>query len=141
MQVQVNSNQVNAGVGLHDWVSSTVEDTLARFDDLLTRVEIHVSDENAGKAGAQDKRCQIEARPKGHTPISVTHKADALDLAVQGAADKMSHALEHLMGRLDEPVLSTGHMTAPPVLEDTPAEVDAMLEDDFLARREAVGKE
>lgn len=141
MQVQVNSNQITAGVGLQDWVGATVTDTLARFDDLLTRVEIHVSDENAGKSGEQDKRCQIEARPKGHSSISVTHKADSLDLAVQGAADKMSHALENLMGRLDEAVVSTGHLTAPPVLEDSPAEVDAMLEDDFLARREAAGKE
>jgi len=141
MQVQVNSNQVTAGVGLHDWVGSAVEDALERFDDLLTRVEVHVSDENAEKSGAQDKRCQIEARPKGHTPVSVTHKAESLDQAVQGAAEKMSHALEHLMGRLDEPVVSTGHLTAPPVLEDSEAEVDAMLEDDFLARREALGKE
>lgn len=141
MQVQVNSNQVTAGVGLHDWVGSAVEDALERFDDLLTRVEVHVSDENADKSGAQDKRCQIEARPKGHTPVSVTHKAESLDQAVQGAAEKMSHALEHLMGRLDEPVVSTGHLTAPPVLEDSEAEVDAMLEDDFLARREALGKE
>ncbi|WP_225775134.1 HPF/RaiA family ribosome-associated protein [Pseudomonas sp. Marseille-Q5115] len=141
MQVQVNSNQVTAGVGLHDWVGSTVEDALERFDDFLTRVEIHVSDENADKAGAQDKRCQIEARPKGHSPISVTHKAEALDLAVQGAADKMCHALEHLMGRLDEPVLSTGQITAPEVQEDSSAEVDAMLEDEFLAKLEAAGKE
>lgn len=141
MQVQVNSNQVNAGVGLHDWVGSTVESALERFDDFLTRVEVHVSDENANKAGAEDKRCQIEARPKGHSPVSVTHKADSMELAVDGAAEKMRHALEHLMGRLDEPVQSTGHLTAPPVLEDTPTEVDAMLEDDFLARREAAGKE
>jgi ribosome-associated translation inhibitor RaiA len=141
MQVQVNSNQVTAGVGLHDWVGTTVEDALERFDDLLTRVEVHVSDENADKSGAQDKRCQIEARPKGHTPVSVTHKAESLDQAVQGAADKMRHALEHLMGRLDAAVESTGHLTAPPVLEDSEAEVDAMLEDDFLARREALGKE
>jgi len=141
MQVQVNSNQVTAGVGLHDWVGSTVEGALERFDDFLTRVEIHVSDENADKAGGQDKRCQIEARPKGHSPISVTHKAESLDIAVQGAADKMCHALEHLMGRLDEPVLSTGQLTAPEVQEDSAAEVDAMLEDDFLARREAAGKE
>ncbi len=106
MQVQVNSNHIPGSVELHEWVGTTVEDRLERFDDFLTRVEVHVSDENAQKAGADDKRCQIEARPKGHQAVSVTHKAESLQLAVDGAADKMQHALEHLMGKLDTRVLS-----------------------------------
>jgi ribosome-associated translation inhibitor RaiA len=66
MQIQVRSNHIEGSVGLHEWVSAAVEDRLERFDDLLTRVEVHVGDENAQKAGAADKRCQIEVRPKGY---------------------------------------------------------------------------
>ena len=59
MHVQVNSHHIPGSVELHEWVGSTVEERLERFDDFLTRIEVHVSDENAQKAGADDKRCQI----------------------------------------------------------------------------------
>jgi ribosome-associated translation inhibitor RaiA len=65
-----------------------------------TRVEVHLSDENGDKPGPHDLRCQLEARPKGHQPISVTHKADSLEQAIDGAAEKLEHALEHLFGKL-----------------------------------------
>lgn len=141
MQVQVDSNHIEGGTELQEWVGSRVVDELERYTDLLTRVEIHVGDVNSHKAGAQDKRCQIEARPKGHSSLSVTHKAESLDLAVAGAARKMSHALEHLTGRLSQRVESTGQLTAPVVHEDSAAEIDAMLEDEFLAKQADLGKE
>lgn len=139
MQVQVNSNDMQGSARLQEWVGSAVSDRLERFDDLLSRVEIHLSDENGAKAGAEDKRCQIEARPKGHQPISVTHKAESVDLAVEGAAEKMRHALEHLMGRLDAKIVSTGHL---PIIDDELGEdTDALLQEDFLAKQEALGKD
>lgn len=55
---------------------------------------------NADKSGPQGKRCQIEARMKHHEPISVARQADSLNLAIDGATEKMAHALEHLIGRL-----------------------------------------
>ncbi|SRR3989344_4950870 len=140
MQVQVNSNHIEGSARLQEWVGSAVSDRLERFDDFLTRIEIHLSDENGAKAGAEDKRCQIEARPKGHQPVSVTHKAESLDLAVEGAAEKMRHALEHLMGRLDAKTVSTGHM--PTIEDEEPGEdTDALLQEDFLAKQEALGKD
>jgi hypothetical protein len=42
----------------------------------------------------------MEARPKGHQPISVTHTATSLDQAVDGAASKLNNALEHFYGKL-----------------------------------------
>jgi ribosome-associated translation inhibitor RaiA len=141
MQVQVDSNHIEGSAELQEWVGSAVVDELERYSELLTRIEIHVGDVNAQKSGAQDKRCQIEARPKGHTSLSVTHHAESLDLAVAGAARKMSHALDHLVGRLSPKVESTGHLTAPPVQEDSAAEIDAMLEDEFLAKQADLGKE
>lgn len=141
MQIQVRSNHIEGSVGLHEWVSAAVEDRLERFDDLLTRVEVHVGDENAQKAGAADKRCQIEARPKGHQPLSVTHKAESLELAVDGAAEKMHNALGHLMGKLDTKVVPTGQLDDP-LLEQEPQKVtDALLQEEFLAKQEERGKE
>ena len=138
MQIQVNSNHIEGSARLQEWVSAAVMGRLERFEEQLTRVEIHLSDENAQKSGPDDKRCQIEARPKGHQSISVTHKAADLDLAVEGAAEKMLHALEHLMGKLDAKVVSTGRLEAE--LPNTEA-ADALLEEEFLEKQEALDKD
>ena len=71
----------------------------------------------------------------------MTHKAEALDLAVDGAAEKMRHALEHLTGKLDAKVTSTGHIDDPINLEDSQEFTDSLLQDDFLAKQAALGKE
>ncbi|WP_120994937.1 HPF/RaiA family ribosome-associated protein [Stutzerimonas urumqiensis] len=141
MHVQVNSHHIPGSVALHEWVGAAVEDRLERFDDFLTRIEVHLSDENAQKAGADDKRCQIEARPKGHQAISVTHKAESLQLAVEGAAEKMHHALDHLTGRLETKVLSGGELNDPLLEEQSQAAKDAMLEEDFLAKQGELAKQ
>ena len=114
MQVQVNSDHnIEGSAGLQNWVASVVEDRLDRFDELLTRVEVHLNDENAGKSGAQDKRCQMEARIKGHQPLSVTHKAESLEQAVDGAADKLHRAISNLSGKLEKKRLSGGELNDP----------------------------
>ncbi|MDD2090301.1 HPF/RaiA family ribosome-associated protein [Pseudomonas guariconensis] len=101
MQIQVNSsNHIEGNIRLNEWVRSTLETTLERYEDDLTRIEVHLRDENGAKPGPQDKRCQMEARPKGHQPISVTHTATSLDQAVDGAASKLNNALEHFYGKL-----------------------------------------
>ena len=101
MQIQVNSdNHIQSSQRLEEWVRTTIESTLERYEEDLTRVEVHLGDENGDKPGPHDMRCQLEARPKGHQPISVTHKADSLEQAIDGAAEKLEHALEHLFGKL-----------------------------------------
>ncbi|EXF44282.1 ribosomal subunit interface protein [Pseudomonas sp. BAY1663] len=102
MQVLVNSNHsVDVSNGLEERIRATVESELERFDGQLTRVEVHLNDENSGKSGPQDKRCQMEARVKGHEPISATHKAESLDLAINGAAEKLNHALSHALDKFN----------------------------------------
>jgi ribosome-associated translation inhibitor RaiA len=136
MQVQVHTNQIEGSARLQEWVGSAVMDKLEYFEELLTRVVVHISDENAQKSGPDDKRCQIEARPKGHQSISVTHKAADLGIAVDGAAEKMRHALEHLMGRLEAKVVSTGRMQ-----EASEEPADALLQEEFLENQQALGKD
>ncbi|WP_339510684.1 HPF/RaiA family ribosome-associated protein [Pseudomonas sp. RL_15y_Pfl2_60] len=95
MQVLVNSDKhIEASLDLVTNVRSRVEHKIKRFEDHLTRIEAHLSDENAHKSGTQDKRCQIEARMKGRDPISVTHNAESLHQAIDGAIDKLSTVLD-----------------------------------------------
>lgn len=141
MHIEVNSPHIPGNVELHERVASVVEAHLRRFADALTRIEIHLNDENSHKSGADDQRCQIEVRRKGHQPLSVTHKAESLELAVDGAAEKMHSALDSMMGRLDAKVVASGQLDDP-LLEEQPQQVtDALLQEEFLARQEARGKE
>ncbi len=139
MQVHVNSNHIEGSARLQEWVSASIADRLDRFEEFLSRVEVHISDENGGKSGADDKRCQIEARPKGHQPLSVTHKAESLEQAIDGAAEKMRHALEHLVGKRANKPVGTGHLQQQ--LDGEAENADALLQEEFLERQEALGKE
>lgn len=104
MQVQVNTDHnIENHQDLTDRISDVVEGALGHTRDRITRVEVHLSDENsAAKDGDRDKRCVMEARIKGHQPVAVTHQAVTLDQAVEGAADKLRHSLEHTLSRLQE---------------------------------------
>jgi ribosome-associated translation inhibitor RaiA len=137
MQIQVNSdNHIESSIRLEEWVRTTVESTLERYEEDLTRVEVHIRDENGDKPGPHDIRCQMEARPKGHQPISVTHKADSLDQAVDGAAVKLDHALEHLFGKLRSK--RGGATTLGNVQGDDSDNPDALLQEEFLEKDEAL---
>ena len=83
---------------IHD--ESHVRNALARFSAHITRVEVHLGDENAGKHGRDDKRCMMEVRLERRQPVAVTHHAETVVQAIDGAADKMAHLLEHALGRL-----------------------------------------
>jgi ribosome-associated translation inhibitor RaiA len=116
MQIQINSDRnVNADQSVSTEVSGIVHRTLSRFSDDITRLEVHLSDENsAKKAGDDDMRCMIEARMTGQRPIAVTHQAATVGQAVSGAADKLSRMLESILGkRRDQRSRSTEPPAAP----------------------------
>lgn len=83
-------------------VEAAVGELLAKFSDRLTRVEVHLGDENAGKFGADDKRCVLEARPAGQKPVAVTNHAPTLDEACRGALHQFKRLLDTRLGRLDD---------------------------------------
>ena len=100
MQIQINSDHhITGSPELAGRVQALVRDTLDRYSDRITRVEVHLNDLNGEKGGA-DKRCLMEARVGGFGPISVQHEADTLNLAIDGAMEKLERAIEHRLGRL-----------------------------------------
>jgi hypothetical protein len=100
MQIQINAdNHLENSAARDKWASGVVHSAMNHFADQVTRVEVHLSDENAGKGGAAVVRCKMEARINGRPPIAVTHDAPSLDPAVNGAAEKLVRATEHAMGR------------------------------------------
>lgn len=103
MKIQINSdNHIEGREALSQEAEATVAGALGHLADHITRVEVHLSDENGKKAGGRDKRCMMEARLEGHQPIAVTDESDSLDVAIAGAADKLMSALDHTLGRLSD---------------------------------------
>jgi ribosome-associated translation inhibitor RaiA len=101
MLVQTNTDRsIEGSQKLAGEVEAVVIDALSRFTDRITRVEVHLSDENSAKGGADDKRCMMEARLDGRPPTAVSHKAATLEEAIAGAAEKLARNLDSTLGRL-----------------------------------------
>lgn len=100
MQFQFNSDSSVMGTeNVAERIEAAVRQKLVRFEDRLTRLEVHVSDENARKGGADDKSCMIEARPRGGKPIGVTAHAAKVDDAARKAANTLAQRLERHFGK------------------------------------------
>ena len=100
MQVQFNSDSSVMGTeNVAERIEAAVRTKLARFEERLTRLEIHVRDENGPKHGADDKACMIEARPRGGRPIGVTEHAAKVDDAARKAANTLAQRLERVLGK------------------------------------------
>ena len=102
MQVQFNSDSSVMGTAnVAERIGARVREKLARYEDRLTRVEIHVHDENAHKHGHDDKACTIEARPRGGKPIGVTEGASTVDDAARKAANTLAQRLGRHFGKAE----------------------------------------
>ncbi len=101
MKIQVNSDSsIQVDRRVIEFVETHVSSALQRFEERLTRAEVHLSDRNTAKGGADDKRCLLEVRPAGQDPIAVEVMAASTDLAVRGATQKMQRLLDSHFVRL-----------------------------------------
>ena len=120
MQIQLNTDHnIDSHGGLAVYVNGVVENALSPVSDHITRVEVHLSDESSHKSTPNDKRCVMEARLEGRQPIAVTDEAATLDLAVDGAADKLARLIEHTLGKLhDQRTHRTDSLRQEPTFSD-----------------------
>jgi hypothetical protein len=104
MQIHVNTDRhIQGDTRLAEYVRTTLESSLERFADRLTRVEVHLSDENSGaKGGDSDIKCVMEARLNGMKPTAVTDRAGTVAQAVAGGAEKLKRALQSTLERLQD---------------------------------------
>ena len=103
MQIQINTDHnIEGREALASHVSGVVQHALKRLSPHITRVEVHLSDENSDKNSHHDRRCMLEARLEGRPPVAVTHHADTLHKAVDGAAEKLTRKLDDLIHRLHD---------------------------------------
>lgn len=125
MQFQVNTdNQIIGSQRKNEWIESVLEDSLGRFNDWITRVEVHLTDESSSsKSVGDDKRCVIEARPSGRQPVSVSNTAPTDEQAVKGASSKMVHQLDSIAGKMRD--AGRRRPTSDDQISDADAEAEA----------------
>jgi ribosome-associated translation inhibitor RaiA len=103
MQIHVHTdNNIDGGADLEAHVEREVMAVLARFSGHITWIEVHLSDESAGRSTGADIRCLIETLPAGRAPVTVTADADTVDQALKAAVHKLSRLLDSDDGQLDD---------------------------------------
>ncbi len=101
MQIQINSDRtVKLDEAFNTSLKTTVSESLKRFQDHVTRVEVHLSDETLKRETDNDKRCLIEVRMDNMQPIAVTSHAGDHEKAVKGALEKIKTSLTSAIGKM-----------------------------------------
>lgn len=103
MQIEIsNDHTVHVPEDSAERLRGVIEHVLGHLKDRITRVDVHLTDENSHKGGEADKRCSMEARVQGRPPAGVTSHAGSFNEAVSSAANKLKRSLESDLGRLRE---------------------------------------
>lgn len=98
LKIQLNTdNHIDGSEALTARVEVMIEQYLGRFSSRLSRIEVHLSDHNADKGGADDRRCALEARMEGEDPIGASHDDENTEKAIRGACDKLKTKLDSLI--------------------------------------------
>ncbi|MCM4174276.1 hypothetical protein DHD32_22685 [Arenibacter sp. TNZ] len=101
MIIKINTDKtLNGEQRSADFFTSQINEALERFESHISRIEVHLKDENGKKDGFNDISCLLEARLEGRQPIAVTNQANTIDLAVAGAIDKIKSALDTIVGKI-----------------------------------------
>lgn len=104
MNIQITTDaNIDGNEDLRRHIEGAVTESLDRFSDRITRVEVFLSDESSSaKSRNDDKRCVVEARLAGLRPIAVTHRTGNVLQAVEGAVEKLEKTLDRTLGRLKD---------------------------------------
>ncbi|WP_107037929.1 HPF/RaiA family ribosome-associated protein [Brumimicrobium mesophilum] len=93
-------NNIEGKERIEAYFTKKIKEDLNRFEDKVTRVEVHLSDENGDKGGNNDKKCVLEVRPQGLKPVAVSSQDDTIEKSISGATKKMVSSLTTLLGKL-----------------------------------------
>ena len=103
MTIKINTDKTHStDKRSTDFFIALINETLQRFESHITRVEVHLKDENGNKEGFNTVSCLLEARLEGRKPIAITNQANTIDLALNGAIIKIKNALKKILGKIQK---------------------------------------
>lgn len=100
MTVQINTDKTIEWDQRHnEHFTGLISEELDRFSEHITRLEVHLSDENGAKNGANDIRSLIEVRVEGRKPIAASNQSDTIEQSISGAITKVLASLKTILER------------------------------------------
>ena len=103
MKIQINADvSSNNHVEVNKMVETIISGQLRRFEEHISRIDVHLSDDSGNKSGINDKKCIIEARVDGKNPCVVSDYSDTYEKAVTGAVAKVKSSLTSIIERMKE---------------------------------------
>ena len=113
MNIQINTgHNIQSNETLIANFRRVIESSLSQKSNHVTKVEVHLKDEDGAKKGKNDKRCMIEARLEGRQPIVVIDHGATVNQALDGAIDKLLNMIESILGRQNDRRLSKTKQSA-----------------------------
>jgi ribosome-associated translation inhibitor RaiA len=101
MNVQLHTDRnIAIDAELAARIETKVAADLERFASRVTRVDLHLTDQSAGRNTGSHVRCLAEAQLAGRPPVVVAHEAPDAKAAIDGAVVDLVAALGHTMERL-----------------------------------------
>lgn len=103
MLIQVNFADMQSSAPLDTYVREKLDKALKALRPHITRVVVHLrDDDSAHKTGKHDKRCTMEVRIAGRSPLAIIHRENDMYRAVAVAADKLAGAVRRAHDRRTE---------------------------------------
>jgi ribosome-associated translation inhibitor RaiA len=101
MHIQVHTDKhIEGGERLNIYISEEIAGSLNRFSEKITRADVYLTDENAGKSANNDKRCMIEVKVEGGNPVAVTTYEATVEKALSVAIDKIVASLDTVFDKM-----------------------------------------
>ena len=101
MTIQLNTDK---NLTIHAEYQAQIEEqittALSRFDEHISSLHVHLSDENGSKDGLNDKKCVLEAHIIGKPAVIGSTFGETYDLALTGALAKLKSALTTIDGKM-----------------------------------------
>lgn len=83
-------------------IAAHTAEALAHFGARIIRVDLHLTDQSAGRKAGAHVRCLAEAHPAGLAPVTVTYDAADAKAALDGAVAGLAGTLGHTLSRITD---------------------------------------
>jgi ribosome-associated translation inhibitor RaiA len=101
MTIQINTDHsIPENENQLSILKKMIANSLERYSEHITRIEVHLSDENGNKEGKNDKRCLLEARLEWRQPIAVTSHANTIEESLNDAIEKITASFNTILGKI-----------------------------------------
>ncbi len=100
MKILINSDKtIHSSASMQDNLKDILNRELTSYQTKLSRIDVHLTDQNGVKEGVNDILCLIEAHIDGRPSTLASQQADTLELAFSAALDHLVSSLERDFGR------------------------------------------